>query len=451
MSMTAQKFIPPFGTGLFLLLLSACNTKPAPANADTRVEEAAEPARARASSEAHALCTADPGGSSFTDQDIRTASAIIEKIPTKIDAWVLAGRAWVKKARITVDPGFYLHADRCADGALALQKDFAPALQLKALALLNDHRFEEARALAQDLVSRDPYDTIALGALSDALLELGLFEAANDPVERMLKVKPDIAGYTRGSYLKWLTGDRSMSKELMRLALGSAKDIRDPEPTAWTFTQAALIFWNEGDYTGADHVLDEALKWVPDYPHALIAKGRVALSLEQPKRATELLERALESSRLGEAAWLLADAKELAGDREGARAALDRAIELAKQSDKLLLAQLYATKDRDHDEALRAIEAERRTRGGVYLDDVYAWALFRAGRLSEARDYSDRSLRLGTKDARLLYHAGAIRIAQGEIESGSKLIEEALALSPRFDLTGAREARELLMKHAKKR
>ena len=37
----------------------------------------------------------------------------------------------------------------------------------------------------------------------------------------------------------------------------------------------------------------------------------------------------------------------------------------------------------------------------MYVDDVYAWALFRAGRFTEAREISDRAISLGTPDAKL--------------------------------------------------
>ena len=92
---------------------------------------------------------------------------------------------------------------------------------------------------------------------------------------------------------------------------------------------------------------------------------------------------------------------------------------------------------------MRLIDDERRSRGGLYIDDTYAWVLYRAGRLAEARQASDRALRLRTPDARLLYHAGAIQLASGN-SAGRALIEKALALNPHFDLTGAAEARALL-------
>ena len=54
--------------------------------------------------------------------------------------------------------------------------------------------------------------------------------------------------------------------------------------------------------------------------------------------------------------------------------------------------------------------------------------------------------RFGTKDARFLYHAGAIRIASegGKSASGRALIEEALKLNPHFDAVSVTEAEKAL-------
>ena len=296
--------------------------------------------------------------------------------------------------------------------------------------------------MAEEILRQDPEDTIALGTLSDALLELGRFEDAVAAAQRMADARPDAASYVRASYFRWLKGDRGGAKQFIRSAL-LGRDARDPEPAAWTFVEAAKIFWHEADYEGADAVLAEALRWVPDHPAALVARGRVALSREQPRPAIEYLEKAYRVRPLPETAWLLGDAWEMLGEAARAQAEYERVVQTGKRSDRLTLALFYATKDRAHDEALRLIEDERATRGGIYLDDTQAWAFYRAGRIGEARRASDRALRLGTPDARLLYHAGAIRMAGGD-PAGRALVEKALALNPSFDWTGAAEARALL-------
>ena len=392
--------------------------------------------------EARQLCSSAPSGSLPIDAAIKVDQARVQALPTKSEGWIRVGWDWVRKARLAGDPGFYVNVAGCADEALRLAPESNAARELHGLVLMNGHRFEEARQQAETILRTDPANQVALGMLSDALLELGRFDEAVAAAQRRADVKPDSVAYARASYFRWLTGDKEEAKRFIVSAL-SGRDRRDPEPAAWTFVEAARIFWHEADYDGADAVLAEALRWVPDYPPALVMRGRVALALGQPTRAIVDLEKAYRAQPLPETAWLLADARTMLGDIAGAQDDSVRVVDTGSRSDRLTLALFYATKDRAIDLALRLIDEERATRGGVYVDDTYAWVLYRAGRIEEARQASDRAMRLGTPDARILYHAGAIQMAAG-IPSGRALVEKALAINPNFDLTGAAEAHMLL-------
>lgn len=392
--------------------------------------------------EARDICLAAPAGGTALDEAIRKYQAQARELPTRPGQWLLVGRAWVRKARSSSDPGFFLNVRACADEALRVAPASAAALDLKALTLMNDHRFADARTMAERALAIDAKDIVAVGTLSDALLELGDFERAAALTQRMVDLRPDMASYSRAAYFRWLEGDAPHAKLFMRYAL-NGRDFRDPEPAAWTFVQAAAMFWNDGDYDGADAVFAEALKWVPGYPPALTGRARVALARGRGREALAYLERAMAASPLPETAWLMGDAHDLLGDAAAARDAYARVVRDGRRADRLTLALFYATKNRGIDEAMRLIEAERATRGGIYVDDVYAWVLYRAGRFAAAREASDRALRLGTRDPRLLFHAGAIRQATGDA-SGRDLIREALRLNPKFDLTSAAEAARIL-------
>jgi len=392
--------------------------------------------------EARAICLTSASGTVTIDAAIRASQARARALPGRPESWVRVGWEWVRKARLSADPGFYVNVASCADEALRQAPDDAGALVLRALVSMNDHRFDDARREAERLLVVDPQNAVALGTLSDALLELGRFDDAVAAAQRSADVKPGSAAYARASYLRWLTGDRDGAKRFVRSAL-EGRDRRDPEPAAWTFVEAAKIFWHEGDYAGADSVLAEALAWVPDYPPALVARARVARGRDESDRAIAYLEKAYRAQPLPETAWLLADARALRGDVGGAEAERRRVVEAGRRSDRLTLALFYATRNESIDEALRLIEEERAGRGGVYVDDTYAWVLYRAGRLDDARRASEQAMRLCTPDARILYHTGAIRIAVGD-PAGRALVERALALNPRFDATGAAEARALL-------
>jgi tetratricopeptide (TPR) repeat protein len=440
----AMRTIRTLGYGALAITAVACAK-------DERVAVATAPPAgvAPAAMTPRAVALATTRGSAPIDVALAALRASAERQPDRVDPWILLGRAWVRKAREATVPGFYVNADACAEVALAIAPGDRLALDLRALVLLNDHRFEEARALAEKVVLQNAEDPMAYGNLSDALLELGRFDEAARAAQTMMDLKPNLPSYGRASYLRWLQGDTKGAKESARLAIDAGRDPRDPEPRAWMLVQAAMIFWHEGDYDGADAGFARALEAMPDYPPALVGRGRVAIAKGEGARASELLARALDRSPLVETAWLLGDAKSLAGDAAGAAEAYARAVKEGKRSDPRTLSLFESTRGEHADEALALAEAERSVRGDAYTDDALAWALYRKGRFVEARAAIDRALAHGTKDARLVYHQGAIRIAMGERASGRRRVAEALAMNPRFDVTGAAEATALLEQTAK--
>jgi len=393
--------------------------------------------------ESQTLCLADAAGMTVVDKDLHRAQAAIRARPVRADVWVAAGRGWVRKARLSADPGFYVNVEACADEALQVQKDFVPALELRSLVLMNNHQFESARALSEQILRLAPDSVIANGTLSDALLELGRYPEAARATQAQMNAYPGMAANARAAYLNWLKGDTRSAKLFIRDALMD-RNAADPEAAAWTFVEAGMIYWQQGDYDGADAIFSEALKWLPDYPAALVGRGRVALAKGDAASAISDLAKAQHLHPLVETAWLLGDAYTLAGDGERARLAYDEAARQGRRGDKFTLALFLASKNQNPAEAVRLLVEERRNRGGIYVDDAYAWALYRAGRIDDAHRASMQALRLGTRDARLLYHAGAIQIAMHDRSRGRRLITQALAMNPGFDLTGAAEARQLL-------
>ena len=359
-----------------------------------------------------AIATEVISGDTPTARLLTKRRAAVRTLPTRADGWVRLGRAWVRHARASGDPGFHLNADAAAKVALALAPGHASALDLRGLVLLNDHRFAEARDLARGVLAKDPDNAMALGTLSDALLELGDLDGASDAADRMLARKPDLPSYSRAAWLMWLRGDVERAKETWRHAYDAGRGQADPEPIAWVVVQAAELFRREGDTAGAVAGADLALSLVADFPPALVSKARALLASGRPAEAVPLAERALARQPLAETAWVLADARRATGDEAGAARAEADVVRLGRRGDKRTLADFLATRDRDPAEALRLIEAERATRGDLYTDAVYALALFRNGRLEEARAAMDRALRHGTPDPRLRAKAAVVRTTE---------------------------------------
>ena len=394
------------------------------------------------------LALAASGGTTQADKSVAEAQKAVRDNRAKDDLWIMLGRAWVKKARESADPGFYLNADACAQVVLERSPDQKLALDLRGLVLLNGHKFDEARALAAQVTSRHPEDPMAWGTLSDAYLEMGRYDEATGAAQTMVDLKPNLPSYSRASHLQWLRGDVVSAKETVRRALDAGRAGKsDPEPGAWVFVQAATMFWHEGDFDGADAGFDKALDRISDYAPATVGKGRVAMAKGDHRRAAELFQRAWKASPLVETAWLLGDAREAMGDKPGAAEAYALVEREGRRTDHRTLSLFLSTKGRsaaEVEEALKLAREEYEVRKDITSEDALAWAYYRTGHLAEAKASITKARRLGTPDARLVFHEGAIRIAAGDTKQGKKLVAEALERNRAFDATGVKEAKALL-------
>ncbi len=103
----------------------------------------------------------------------------------------------------------------------------------------------------------------------------------------------------------------------------------------------------------------------------------------------------------------------------------------------LQMALFLADHDINLDEALRQAGTLYEKQPSVQAADVLAWALYKLGRYEEARDYSLEAMRLGTKDALVLFHAGMISYRMGYYEIARDYLEQAVGINPRFSILHA--------------
>lgn len=379
------------------------------------------------------------------DRQIETAQELIKKAPESLVGYNALAAAFMQKARETGDFGYNARAEEAIKRSDEVAPDNQGANRLRAYLLLTYHSFSEAREAARRAVAQNPRDYEAYGALVDANVELGQYDEAKAALQTMLDVRPYTASYARASYLRSLYGDNAGAIEAMRLAVASA-DPGNPESLAWCLVHLGDELMNAGKLSEAEHEYDRALHYFPDYPLALNAKARARNSAGDTEAAIKLYQKSLDRVPLPDAAIALGDIYSKQGKTIEAKRQYDLVefVERAGASAGTYSRQLalfWADHDMKLDEALDIARRERNLRADIYTSDALAWCLYKKGQFAEAKTAIDEALRLGTRDARLLYHAGMIYKALDDRETAAKYLKEALAINPSFDVLQAEVAR----------
>lgn len=377
-------------------------------------------------------------GNEAIDREIRGLQEEARANPKHTDAMKRLGWAFVTKARLSYDPGFYKLGEQCSL-CVQLKNGADPdALLLQGHILQSLHKFKDAEPIALKLVTirNDPVDYSLLG---DVLMEQGRLHDAVEAYQKMIDLRPDLQSYTRVAHMRWLKGDLDGAIEVMRMAVTSGSP-RDPEPTAWAYTRLGTYELQAGDTERATESARLAGQFAENYAAALLLRGRILLAQDHPQDAIEFLQRAAALTRLPEYEWTLADALREVGETQAAEGVERNLLRDGAMNDPRTFALYLATRGQQIQQALQLTEDELRTRADVFTMDALAWALHASGRLAEAREYSRKALREGTQDARLFYHAGCIALAAGDSTGAvrafarSDQIKQTLMPSERADL-----------------
>lgn len=370
--------------------------------------------------------------------------------PSAYIDYTLLGEALVRKARESGDVSAYERAGASFRQALAISPRYLNATIALAGVQYVTHDFQAALELAEPL-RHDPRARMALATLSDAHMALGDYAAGEAALNELAAAGESAATLSRQALLADLRGDAAGALDLMARAGELARQAGEyPESLAWYALQRGEISFRSGDIAGAERAYRESLAHFASYPPALAGLGKAAAAAGDLGGAIERYEAAVAIVPQPDFLAALGDLYALADRPADARRQyatveyIGTLAALNRQVYNRQLAMFYADHDLKPDEALRLAMAELDGRKDVYGYDAAAWASYKSGQYAQAQALITQALALGTRDPKLLYHAGMIAAAQGDAAEARRLLSEALALNPGFDPLQAQAARAAL-------
>lgn len=381
-----------------------------------------------------------------TDQAIQLYEARVKKDPKDFTSFRYLGQFYERKAKEAGDLAYYAKAEEALRRSLK-EAPNAPRVEADLAAILcTQHRFAEAIVIARKLNRQDPKDVDALATLGDALMETGQYPEAEAAFRELHRLAPFPQVTARLANLAELKGESDEALKLLRDATEAVRKQGDPKAVAWYLSLQGDITFQAGRISEAEHFYQAVPEGTDPYHDATYGLSRVRTAQGRLDEAIALNEKAV---AIGPDPHMLAALGDLylkTGQETKAEAQFRKLEQVtAGRAEYLRERSLFlANHDRQLPEALQLAEKDLQGRKDVYGYDALAWALLKNDRPQEAAEAMKEALKLGTRDAKLFYHAGMIHHRLGDAAKAKEFLERALALNPHFSLLQAEEARRTL-------
>jgi len=351
-------------------------------------------------------------------------------------------KTFMQEGRVTGNFSYYNKAALdLVDQVLKMDPSHLEATCMKAMTFLSQHRFSEAKDLADQAQKLNPHYSFVYGLLCDANVELGNYPDAVASADRMVSTRPDIRSYSRVSYLREIHGDLTGAIEAIQMAVSAGYP--GAEDKSWSRMVLAHLYEDSNNLDKAEEQYQIALSERPEYPFALAGLGKIARYKKDYPKAIEYFEKA--RVVMADAAFFeaLIDLYHLNGQQEKAadcaRITIDALLSdnLTAAKDKSLghysdmeLAQLYL-KTNQLDKAFEHAQAEYLRRPeNIDACETLARVMLKMGKASEAAPLMNKALRTNSQKPERLVLAGQVMIANGQKADGESLIAKGMALKP---------------------
>lgn len=356
------------------------------------------------------------------DREIERSQQAIRDGRQVADYLERLGWSYVARARTDFDSGFHRLALQSAQCLRGRDPGNLQANLLEGHVYHQLHRFADAETQARLLVDRRGL-WFDYGLLGDALMEQGKLDEAAGAYQQMMDQRPGPQAYSRAAQLRWLKGDREGAVEMMRLAVRS-QGHRNPELLAWVMVRLAEWEWALGRESIALSSAARVLEVQSNYPPALLLRGRILLSKNQPAAALADLANAAQQNPLPAYQWAYWEALDRNGNREQAddlrRTIASRGIHLDPRTSALFLLSASGPAQT----AYQLADDELQVRRDIHTLDTMAWALWNLGEPTRAWTWMQAALAEGTREARLFFHAAVIAAGTGKTGRSNEFLHQ---------------------------
>lgn len=364
----------------------------------------------------------------------------VKQNPLDAASYTILGQLFLQQARLTGDAASYEKAERALQTSLSLVPQNTLTETSLAATYYAQHRFSEALELAELVLARDPANTQAQATLGDAHLALGNYPEAELAYQQLAQASTAPAVLARLAHLAELQGETAQALALLqRAAEGAVNQGQPKDEIAWYLIRLGDLHFNAGELNRAEKYYRAAQNLSEDYYLARASLGKLSAARGHYEAAIAYYQQSVEIipqpdflAALGDLYWLTGQ-PEKAEQQYQLVEFVGRLAALNAQLYNRQMAYFYADHQRHLEEALHLAASELEVRQDIYGYDAAAWASFQNGLLEQAEIWMAEAMKLGTRDAKLYYHAGMIALAQGKTTEARAFFAQVYALNPYFD------------------
>ncbi|HEX8334407.1 MAG TPA: tetratricopeptide repeat protein [Segetibacter sp.] len=342
-----------------------------------------------------------------TKQKVAELKEKVEKNPNDVKSRLQIATIYITEARITGEhPYYYPAIDKILNGALLVDPNNYDATILKASVKLSQHKFTEAKELAEKAKAINPNNAYAYGLLVDANVELGDYDQAIANSDKMQALKPSLESYSRASYLREIFGDYKGAIEAMKLAVQAG--LPGSEPQCWSRNTLADLYLKTGDLAKAEKEFRINLNLRPSYAFSLAGLAKIEQTKKNYDGALALLDSA--AAVLPEFSFheQMAEIFALQGDTEKAQTKYSEVLEMLKEDEEsghlvsLELATVYLKMNKLNEAKKYALMEYKIRPGNIDVNKELAMIAYKEKDLSRFQQYLQTAKRTGSKDPEIL-------------------------------------------------